>query len=102
MMELLLYADAKNCALLKEVVMDFIVENGIEVLEKASLKDAPGGLLADLLTAMARGKKNDSDGMDGDKFSIMRISDLRRKAHDKGLDIDGSREALIATLEESA
>ena len=51
---------------------------------------------------MVREKENDLDGMDGDKFSIMRISDLRRKAHEKGLDIDGSREALIATLKGSA
>ena len=37
MMEHLLYADAKNCALLKEAVMDFIIENGVEILEKVSL-----------------------------------------------------------------
>ena len=44
---------------------------------------------------MARGKEKDSDGIDGDQFIVMRISDLRRKAHEKGLDIDGSREALL-------
>ena len=30
----------------------------------------------------------------------MRIRDLREKLHDKGLDIDGPREALIASLKE--
>mmetsp|Transcript_15058 Transcript_15058/g.24505 ORF Transcript_15058/g.24505 Transcript_15058/m.24505 type:complete len:409 (+) Transcript_15058:101-1327(+) len=104
MMEHLLYADAKNCALMKESVMDFIVENTAEVLEKVSLKDLPGGptMFADILAAMARGEKeNESEQSSGnDQLSTMRISDLRRKVHEKGLDIDGSRETLIATLKE--
>ena len=29
----------------------------------------------------------------------MRISELRQLVHDKGLDVDGSREMLIASLE---
>jgi hypothetical protein len=33
MMDNLLYADSKNCALLKEAVMDYVVENGQDVLE---------------------------------------------------------------------
>jgi hypothetical protein len=35
-MELLLYADSKNLALLKEAAMDFIVENKMEVIDKLS------------------------------------------------------------------
>ena len=31
----------------------------------------------------------------------MRISDLRKKAHEMRLDVDGSREMLIATLKEA-
>ncbi|KAL7525731.1 hypothetical protein ACHAWF_001485 [Thalassiosira exigua] len=57
MMDNLLYADAKNCALLKEAVIDFVAENGDDVLENVSLKDIPGGMFADLLTAVTRGKK---------------------------------------------
>mmetsp|Transcript_26677 Transcript_26677/g.49043 ORF Transcript_26677/g.49043 Transcript_26677/m.49043 type:complete len:404 (-) Transcript_26677:70-1281(-) len=104
MMEHLLYADAKNCALMKESVMDFIVKHKVEVLEKVSLKDIPGGMFADILAAMARGEKeNESEQSSGnDQLSTMRISDLRRKVHEKGLDIDGSRETLIATLEENS
>ncbi|KAL7524028.1 hypothetical protein ACHAXR_000411 [Thalassiosira sp. AJA248-18] len=99
----LLYSDAMNCALLKETVMDFMLENRTEVLEKVSLKDAPGGLLADILAATSR--KFDSAGGAGagvDDFNVMRISDLREKLHEKGLDVDGSRETLIATLKENA
>ena len=33
--------------------------------------------------------------------ATMRISDLRRKVHEKGLEVDGSREAMIAALEEA-
>ncbi|KAL9189421.1 hypothetical protein ACHAXT_009096 [Thalassiosira profunda] len=103
-MDLLLYADAKNLALLKEAVMDFIAENKVEVLEKVSFKDLPGGptMFSDLLTAVARGEKKGSGANEeedgGDQFGTMRISDLRRKAHEKGLGIDGSRETLIAAL----
>src|SRR6056300_326924 len=45
----LLYADAKNCALLKEAVLDFLAENSIEAVEKISFNDAPAYLMKDLL-----------------------------------------------------
>lgn len=63
-MELLLYADVKNCALIKETVMDFIDENGDDVLQKVHLEDVPRGIFADLLAAMARGNGNDA-GVEG-------------------------------------
>ncbi len=44
LVDLLLHADSKNCALLKEAAMDFMLEND-EVLEKISFKDAPGGVV---------------------------------------------------------
>lgn len=34
----------------------------------------------------------------GDKFSVMRVSELRRMLGEKGLDVDGSREAMIEAL----
>ena len=40
----LLYAKSKNCALLKEASMDYIVENKTEVIEKLSFANAPGEL----------------------------------------------------------
>ena len=102
LMDNLLYADSKNCALLKEAVIDFMVENGQGVLEKVSLKDVPGGMFADLLTAVTRGKKKDTNtGEDGDELSTMRVSELRKNLDEKGLDIDGSREAMIASLKDN-
>lgn len=103
LLDLLLYADSQNCALLKEAAMDFMLENRGEVLKKVLFHDAPGSLLSDFLAAMAR--KDEEGGVAGesreDKLMTMRISDLRKKAHEMKLDVDGSREMLIATLKEA-
>ena len=100
-MEHLIYADSMNCALLKEAAMDFIVENKIKVIETmTSFDDVPSNLMRDLLTAVARGEREEG-GVGGENenlFTTMRINELRKKAHEKGLDVDGSREMLIATL----
>mmetsp|Transcript_18907 Transcript_18907/g.45365 ORF Transcript_18907/g.45365 Transcript_18907/m.45365 type:complete len:230 (+) Transcript_18907:1-690(+) len=100
-MDLLLYADSKNCALLKEAVMDFVVANGVDVIKKVSFKDAPAETVTDILAAMEREKKKNGDGSSGeDEYCIMRIAELRQIAHEKGLEVDGSREMLIAALKD--
>lgn len=104
----LLYAHAMNCALLKESVMDFIVENKQEVLQRVSFQDVPGDVCKDLLAATLRQEEENNSPSDDEEdetdvekmFSKMRIRDLRRMLDDKGLDIDGSREALISKLKE--
>jgi hypothetical protein len=51
-MELLIYADSKYLALLKEASMNYIVENKVEVINKLSFaNDVPGTLLNDMLVA---------------------------------------------------
>ncbi|KAL7532491.1 hypothetical protein ACHAWF_004156, partial [Thalassiosira exigua] len=97
-LELYLYADSMNCALLKEAVVDFIVANEAEVHEKVSFEDVPGSIASDILAASVR---NHPDG-EGNNISTMRVSSLSKKLHEKGLDIDGSRETLIARLRENA
>ena len=103
------YAHAMNCARLKETVMDFIVKNKETVMqqEQVSFQDVPGDVFKELLAAMSRHYDKDSTSDDGESekdvekmFSKMKIRDLRRMLDDKGLDIDGSREALIAKLKE--
>ena len=107
----LLYAHAMNCALLKESVMDFVVENKKTVFEQeqVSFQDVPGDVFKELLAAMSRhyDKDSASDNDDNENetdvekmYMKMRIRDLRQKLHDEGLDTDGSREALIAKLKE--
>ena len=112
----LLYAHAMNCALLKESVMDFIAKNKKKVLQRehVSFQDVPGDVFKELLAATLRqeeGSDSSSDDEDDEEddeneegvettCSTLRIRDLRQKLDDKGLDIDGSREALIAKLKE--
>ena len=106
LMDLLLYADSKNCALLKEAAIDFILENMGEVGKKISFADAPGAMMNDVLTAFDR-KEKMGGGPGAMRFSDglrcnaggMRVNDLRWHALETGLDVDGSRETLIAALE---
>lgn len=52
----LLYAEARNCDVLKAAIMDFLVENGHEIMDELCFDDVPGSALKDLLAAVARGK----------------------------------------------
>ena len=98
----LLYADAKNLALLKEAVMDFLAENSEEATEKISFTDdVPGHIMKDLLVAVSRNKKKGGN-QDDNNFTVMRVSELRKKLDEKGLSVDGSRETMIETLKRSA
>ena len=104
MMDNLLYSDSKNCALLKEAVIDFVVERSKDIIGKVSFVDVPGSIITDILTAVARGKNEDTttDGGNEEECSTMRVSELREKLDEKGLDVDGSREAMIARLKEQS
>jgi predicted amino acid-binding ACT domain protein len=102
-MEHLLYAESMNCALLKEAAMDFIIENSAEIMDKISINDLlTPTLMRDVLAAVSRGMKKfggrDGDGGGDSRFNSMRICELRRESHEKGLNVDGSREMLIAAL----
>jgi hypothetical protein len=98
----LLYAESKNCALLKEVAMDYIVENKTAFVENIRFHDAPGSLLNDMLVAFIRSEKEDGTvGGIESELASMRVSELRKKAYNKGLDVDGSREMLIVAIKES-
>jgi len=102
MMDNLLYADSKNLALLKEAVMDYIVANKHSIMDKVSFDDLPGSLMKDLLAAMARGEERTGDDADDEsvKYNRMRVGTLRKLLDEKGLDVDGSREAMITLLKE--
>jgi len=104
MMDNLLYADSKNLALLKEAVMDYIVKNKTSIIGKVSFDDAPGHLITDVLSAMARGEQpvGGGDKDESAKYVKMRVGTLRKMLDEKGLDVDGSRESMIALLKEHA
>ena len=99
-MDNLLYADSKNLALLKEAVMDYIVANRSSIIGKVSFDSVPGGLITDVLTAVERGEQS-GDG-DSKDYNKMRVGKLRKMLDEKGLDVDGSREAMIALLKEQS
>ena len=98
----LIYANSKNLALFQEKIMDFVVENGGKIVGKVSFSSVPSELISDILTAVARGKKPTGEAAPNDDLTLMRVGDLRRRLHDKGLCIDGSREAMIALLRENS
>jgi hypothetical protein len=98
-MEHLSFAEAKNCAYLKEKTLDFIVKNTAEITKRKMLTTSTEGPnISDILAAVARAQAEQKDEKD---FSTMSISELRRNAHKKKLDVDGSREMLISALESS-
>jgi hypothetical protein len=99
-MELLLYAESKNLALLKEAAMGYMIENRDEVLEELSFTDVPGALVRDLWAATARREvqNNGTNVQVDNQYNALYISELRKRAHEKGLNVDGSREMLIAAL----
>eukprot|EP00984_Skeletonema_dohrnii_P025218 scaffold14331_cov83-Skeletonema_dohrnii-CCMP3373.AAC.7 len=100
-MDNLLYADARNCAFLKEAVIDFLTENSEEATEKISFSDVPGHVMKDLLVAVSRREKGKQKerNQDENNFTTMRVSELRIKLAEIGLDVDGSREAMIEALQ---
>lgn len=106
----LLYADAKNLALLKEAVMDYIVKNKKKVMKRVSFKEVPGDIYKDLLAAVSRvledsdeDNSDDDDEEDEEKdYASMGIGALRQKLDQRGIDIDGSRDTLIAALKKKS
>jgi hypothetical protein len=103
-MDNLLYADAKNCALLKEAVMNFLAENSVLAAEQISFSDVPGHLMKDLLVAFNRkgSSKKEEGGTTPDGLTSLSVSALRRRLEEKGLDIDGSREAMIESIKNNS
>jgi hypothetical protein len=88
-------------------VLDFLATNCEDVIDEVSFNDVPGHLMKDLLVATARGKKkayaevafdNIKDGYCADGLKVLSVSELRVKLDEMGLDVDGSREAMIKVL----
>ncbi len=98
-MDNLLYADAKNCPLLKEAVMNFLAANHYEASEKISFTDSPGHIVKDLLVAVGSNSNSKKDAVD--ELITLSVSDLRRMLDEMGLDVDGSREAMIESIKDN-
>eukprot|EP00580_Thalassiosira_gravida_P017905 CAMPEP_0201662460 /NCGR_PEP_ID=MMETSP0494-20130426/4535_1 /ASSEMBLY_ACC=CAM_ASM_000839 /TAXON_ID=420259 /ORGANISM="Thalassiosira gravida, Strain GMp14c1" /LENGTH=485 /DNA_ID=CAMNT_0048140823 /DNA_START=70 /DNA_END=1527 /DNA_ORIENTATION=- len=103
--DLILYADAKDCPLLKERVVDYFVANA-ELIRKhpsfGKVKES-ASILDELMEAYVTKRilRSFSSGEEGDDvdYESMGVNLLRRKLDGRGLDVDGSREMLIQRLE---
>eukprot|EP00578_Thalassiosira_sp_NH16_P014660 CAMPEP_0181125844 /NCGR_PEP_ID=MMETSP1071-20121207/27281_1 /TAXON_ID=35127 /ORGANISM="Thalassiosira sp., Strain NH16" /LENGTH=362 /DNA_ID=CAMNT_0023211343 /DNA_START=83 /DNA_END=1171 /DNA_ORIENTATION=+ len=95
--ENLQFSDAKKCSLLKERVMDFLVQNEKAALKKLSEQDVPQSesMLTDFLTASAMKWDHDGD------LSTMPINQMRKILDSKGLNVDGTREMLTKDIEKN-
>ncbi len=83
--------------------MNFLAANHYEAAEKISFNDVPGHLMKDLLIVIGRDRKKDaSDTVAADELTTLCVSALRRKLDEKGLDIDGSREAMTESIRNSS
>ena len=93
--------DTKKCALLKEKVMDFLMEKDAdELLKKLSSQDEvpqSQSLLPDILTALTRKRKRDDNESDDPEnlINTMSVDELREELDQRGLNVDGTREMLI-------
>lgn len=86
--------------------MDFFMENKSQVLDNLSRSknnstNFPPSAVTDLLAAVVLNDAEKSNKMDGcTGFKHMRVGALIQKLQEDGLDVDGSRQMMIARLEE--
>ena len=95
MQEHLVFANKHQLALLLEGAVDFINESGCEI--RHLMKHLPAKLKADLLVDIHRANQKACD-----KFSKMRVNELRSRLEEMGLDIGGSKDAMVDALREAA
>lgn len=84
--------------------MDYILANKNIIIGKVSFDNVPSTMMTDLLTAVTRVDQNDEEVSDSEsiKYNKMRVCDLRKKLDVRGLEVDGSREAMISLLKENS
>mmetsp|Transcript_4693 Transcript_4693/g.10096 ORF Transcript_4693/g.10096 Transcript_4693/m.10096 type:complete len:404 (+) Transcript_4693:314-1525(+) len=100
------YADEKNCFLLKEGAMNFILNNAREVLASDSFGEMPESRsivreIISVATAKMHGGGGDvaSKRKSLEDPTVLSINELRAILYDQGKDIDGPRNRLVAQLE---
>jgi hypothetical protein len=102
--ELILFADATNCALLKEMAMEFFVKYSQAVMASEGFEqvaESPA-VMREMMAAMASGIKKRlalPDANDEIDCKWMSVSMLRKQLDEKGLDVDGSKQMLVSRLE---
>ena len=102
--EVIMFADAMHCALLKEAAFDYFAVNREAVQASDGynqIMESPKVLNELVTLGFANKKRPATADINGRDFKRMRVATLRQKLDAKGLDVDGSKEMLISRLEES-
>ena len=96
----LLYADEKNCFLMKELAMQFIMKNAKEVLETKSFEKIPESkdITREIFTLIAMNNQAREGGNLQDPTRLS-INELRARVYARGKDIDSPRKTLIEHLQ---
>lgn len=106
--DLILYADAKNCPLLKEKAMDYFVLHAEEIRKSPSFEriEESTHIMVELMDALLSSRRSSTNtlrsfslGEQDVDYGSMSVNLLRRMLEERGLDVDGSREMLIGRLE---
>jgi hypothetical protein len=92
------FAETMDCAYLREKAIDFMVRNSTKVIKRKLIKKDEGPRMSEIFAAVARSQARKKDEKE---LCVMSINELRYKAHEKGVDVDGSMETLIAALKSS-
>jgi hypothetical protein len=87
-----LFADAQSCPLLKEYAISYLILNAQEVLQSDFSKELrePGDLLSEVIVLLT----NKSE-------VAMGANQLRKLLGNWGLDVDGSKQALVSRFQEA-
>ena len=97
----LLFAEEKNCFLLKEAARDILLKNAEEVLASESFDNIPNStsFVREIISLVAtNNKQGDDTKKELDDPTKLSINELRAKLYDEGKDFDGPRNELISQL----
>lgn len=98
----LLYADEKNCFLLRERASSFLLNNMEDVIKSKSIENVldSKSAMMELFSLVAMNNQRQADNLTNPES--LSVNELRAKLYGEGKDYDGSRKALIARLAEAS
>ncbi len=99
--EWLVLAHSKNCALLKEYALSYaatLPEDLVNSMSFRELSESPE-LMTELMMEMTRLPAT-IDKRYGNAVRNMTVNELRKKLNEMGLDVDGSKEMLISRYQD--
>jgi len=97
----LLYADSKTLPLLKEQAMNYFVSRAADLVNlecTEKLRESPK-IMEEMMVVMS--SSNVVDARFNNTGVNMTVNELRKKLDKEGLDVDGSKEALVSRLQEA-